>query len=153
APAQTGGPPMRGPTMGRPRKRDRPLPPCVYHRHGGYYLVKAGKWTPLGRDYDQALLEYARPIAQDKGGMEQLIEDALPGILKDKAPSTQKQYREAARRLQHILEEFAPHQVTPRDVAQLRRSLSDSYAVANRVLSVLRMVFDYALDEQLVESN
>lgn len=144
---------MRGPKMGRPRKRDRHLPPCVYFRHGAYYYVKSGKWTPLGRDHDEAMLEYARRVAQAKGGMAELIEDALPGILKGKAASTQKQYREAARRLQRILEEFAPHQVTPRDVAQLRRSLSDSYAVANRMLSVLRMVFDYALEEQMVESN
>lgn len=137
----------------RPRKHNRDLPSCVYLRRGKYYYVKAGKWHPLGADRFKALTEYARLTAQPQGGMAKLIEDALPGILKGKSTSTVAQYKVAARRLQNMLAEFAPHQVTPRDVAQIRRALSDSYAVANRTIGVLRMVFNYALDEQLVTSN
>jgi hypothetical protein len=58
-----------------------------------------------------------------------------------------------ARRLQDILAEFAPTQVTPRHIAQIRRSMADTYAVANRTITVLRLVFDYALEEQLIEAN
>lgn len=137
----------------RPRKKDRHLPPCVYHRHGAYWHVKAGKWTRLSADLPAALTEYARIHTQPKGGMAALIEEALPHILKGKAEATIRQYRVAAHRLQEMLVEFAPQQVTPRHVAQVRRSLADSYAVANRTITVLRLVFDYALEEQLVESN
>lgn len=137
----------------RPRKHNRNLPPCVYLRHGAYYFVKAGKWTRLGTELPSALTEYARLHQQPKGGMSALIEEALPHILKGKADATVKQYKVAARKLQEILAEFAPTQVTPRDVAQIRRSMSDTYAVANRTITVLRLVFDYALEEQLVEAN
>lgn len=137
----------------RPRKHNRNLPPCVYLRHGAYCLVKAGKWTRLGSDLPAALMEYARLHTQPKGGMAALIQEALPHILKGKADATIKQYKVAARRLQAILAEFAPTQVTPRHITQIRRSMSDTYAVANRTISVLRLVFDYALEEQIVESN
>jgi integrase len=137
----------------RPRKLNRHLPPCVYHRHGAYYLVKAGKWTRLAAELPAALTEYARLHQQPSGGMAQLIEEAMPHILKGKADNTIKQYKVAARRLQEILAEFAPTQVTPRHIAQIRRSMSSTYSVANRTITVLRLVFDYALEEQLVESN
>lgn len=137
----------------RPRKHNRNLPPCVYLRHGAYYFVKAGKWTRLATELPAALTEYARLHDQPKGGMAALIEEAMPHILKGKADNTITQYKVAARRLQAILAEFAPHQVTPRHIAQIRRSMADTYSVANRTLTVLRLVFDYALEEQLVESN
>lgn len=137
----------------RPRKHNRNLPPCVYLRHGAYYLVKSGKWTRLSADLPAALVEYARLNQQPKGGMAELIDEAMPHILKGKADATVKQYKAAAKKLQEILAEFAPTQVTPRHVAQIRRSMASSYAIANRSITVLRMVFDYALEEQIVNSN
>lgn len=137
----------------RPRKQQRHLPSCVYQRHGAYWYVKRGKWTRLGADLDSSLAEYARLQQHKLGGMQALIEEALPTILAKKAQTTVKQYKHVAVRLQDILAEFAPHQVTPRDVAQIRRSLADTPAIANRALTVLKMVFDYALDEQLVATN
>jgi integrase len=139
-------------TSMRPRKHNRDLPPCVFLRSGTYYHVKAGKWRNLGRDRYKALAEYARLEAQSVGGMAALITEALPHILKDKAQATQSQYTVAARRLSEILAEFSPAQVTSRDVAQIRRSFP-SYSVANRTITVLRLVFDYALEEQLVSAN
>jgi integrase len=85
--------------------------------------------------------------------MAELIEDALPSITADKAPATVKLYTLAARKLQAILAEFDPHQVTPATVAQLRRGLASTPVMANRCVAVLRLVFGYALDEQLVDSN
>jgi integrase len=137
----------------RPRKHNRNLPPCVYHRHGAYYLVKAGKWTRLAAELPAALREYARLLDQPRGGMAQLIAEAMPVILAGKAENTREQYTVAARRLQDILAEFSPDQVTSRHVAQIRKSFADRYAVANRTMTVLRMVFNYALEEQIVESN
>lgn len=138
----------------RPRKKDRHLPPCVFHRHGAYYLVKAGKWSRLGTDLPTALAEYARRQGLGSGGgMVKLIEDALPFVTRGRAPATQAQYTTAARKLQGILEEFAPGEVSQRVVVQLRRGLADTPNMANRCLTVLRLVFDYAIEEGLVENN
>jgi len=140
--------------MNRPRKRDRHLPACMYHRHGAYWYVKAGKWTRIGATLDEALAEYARRIqTRGGGGMVGLIEEALPTMIAGRAPATVKLYTLAARKLQQIMAEFAPHQVQPRDIAALRRGLAATPAMANRCLSVLRLVFDYALEQELVEVN
>ena len=137
----------------RQRKQQRHLPSCVYHKHNAYWLVKRNKWTRLGTDLGPSLEAYARLQDQKVGGMPKLIQEALPHLVAGKATTTAKQYRVAAERLQDVLADFAPHQVTPRDVAQIRRSFSGSPATANRLLTVLKMVFDYALEEQLIDSN
>src|SRR5690606_3746027 len=127
----------------RQRKTDRHLPPCVYYKHGAFWFVRNGKWHRLGTELQAALHEYARLVAQPGDGMVKLIEDALPHILKGRkgkglATITVKQYTIAARRLQTILAEFTPEQVKPVHVAQLRRKLADTPAVANRTVTVLR---------------
>jgi integrase len=137
----------------RPRKKDRHLPACVYHRNGAYYYVKGGQWRHIGRDLHAALGEYARIVALPKRGMAALIEEALPHILKGRADATVKQYRIAARRLQEILAEFSPEQVKPVHVAQIRRKYADYPSVGNRTITVLSLVFAYAVDEQLVDAN
>lgn len=137
----------------RPRKINRHLPPCVYHRHGSYWLVKGGKWTNLGKSLPAALAAYGRSLTEPTGEMPQLIEDAYGHIVKGVAPSTKAQYRIAARKLKGILAEFSPSQVTQRDIAQIRLSFAHQPNMTNRMLSFLRMVFDYALDMDLVENN
>lgn len=137
----------------RPRKTDRHLPACVYLRHGAYWLVKRGKWTRLGADLATALAEYARTQAHEQGSMPAIIEEALPHILKDKAPATVAQYKIAALKLQTMLAEFAPHQVTQRDIVQILSHMEDTPAAANRLLVVLRLVFSWALREGLIDSN
>ena len=139
--------------MNRPRKHNRHLPPCVYIKHGAYYLVRRGKWTRLASDLPAALVEYARLYAQAPAGMSALIEEALPHIVAGRKPATEKLYRLTARKLQAIFAEFAPEQVTAAHVAQMRRGLAATPAMANRCVATLRLVFDWALDEHLVERN
>jgi integrase len=140
-------------SMNRPRKKDRHLPPCVFHKHGAYYLVRRGRWTRLAADLPAALREYARLHSHAAGGMAELISSAMPSITAGLAPATVKLYELAARKLQAILAEFSPEQVTPAVVAQIRRGLADTPSMANRCQAVLRLVFDYALDEQIVQAN
>lgn len=137
----------------RPRKKDRHLPPCVFLKHGAYWYVKRGKWTRLAADLPAALVEYARLHRQKTGGMVELIENALPSILKGKAESTRKTYTRTARYLQEVFLEYAPDQVTQRDVVAIRKRLVDQPSVCNRTINVLRMVFDYALEEEILDSN
>lgn len=139
--------------MSRPRKKDRHLPPCVHHRHGAYYLVKAGKWERLGTELSQALAEYGSRMSAPIGSLGSLIDDALRVMKPKVKPNTWKQYDCAGRKLKHMLADFSPSQVLPKHVAQLKRSLSSTPNMANRCLTVLRLVFDYALEEQLVDSN
>lgn len=137
----------------RPRKKDKHLPRCVFLRHGAYYLVRDKRWIRLAEDLRSALVEYARLQEQKLGGMPELIEQALPFVIRGKAKSTVAQYQTAARRLQEVFKDFAPNQVLPKHVAQLRREMADTPNMTNRVITVLRLVFDYALEEQLVDAN
>lgn len=137
----------------RQRQHNRHLPPCVYQKHGAYYLVKGGKWKRLGDNLSQALAEYGRLHASPAGSMPALIEDALPFITRGRAENTKAQYLVAAKKLQLIMADFAPEQVTHKVVVQLRRGLADTPNMANRCLTVLRLVFDYALEEELLERN
>lgn len=145
--------PPKPPSAMRPRKTDRHLPPCVYLRHGAYWLVKKGKWTRLAADLPAALAEYARIISHPAGGMPALIDETLPAILAGKRPATVKQYRIAARRLQEILVEFDPAQVRPVHVVQIQTSFEATPSVANRTVTVLRLVFGRALKAGLIEAN
>lgn len=137
----------------RPRKKDRNLPACMYLRHGSYFLVKRGKWTNLGRDYAKALQEYALLTNPKGGGMAELIDEVLRHVSPSLAENTVKQYTIAADRLKAILLEFAPEQVRPMHVAAIKTEHSKTPAMANRLLSFLRVVFQYAVEWQRVESN
>jgi integrase len=142
--------------MGRPRKNNTHLPPCVYPRHGAYYLVKAGKWTLLGHTLSDALTEYASRFESPSGGMAALIDEALPVILTIPKPlslNTRKAYGYAAYKLKHMLAEFSPEQMTPREVSRLKKKLKDIPSSANTCLAVLKRVFDYAVEEEILDYN
>lgn len=139
--------------MSRPRKTDRHLPPCVYLRHGAYWYVKGGKWRRLGATLVEALEEYARLHEQPAGGMPKLIDLVLEHIRPKLAKSTARQYDVAARKLAKALIEFSPEQVKPKHVAAIKVAMASHPNMANRCLSVLRLVFQYAVEWQLVDSN
>lgn len=138
----------------RPRKSDRHLPPCVYLKHGAYYLVKSGKWLLLGHDLPSALAAYGRHYsAPSAGSMAKLIDSAIASFDKRLSPSTRNQYRYASNKLKEMLADFSPEQVKPKDVAQIKLLMADTPNMANRTLSVLRMVFNYAVEQQIVDAN
>jgi len=138
----------------RARKKDRHLPACMYLKHGAYYLVRKGKWKRLGTDFQASLLEYAKQIEQRSlGGMAGLIDEALKHMSKKLKPNTILQYEAAGERLKDAFAEFAPREVLPRHVAALKMHMSETPNMSNRVISVLRGVFSYALEKQMVDSN
>ena len=140
----------------RPRKSNRHLPQCMYQKHGAYYLVRKGKWERLDTDFQAALLAYARKmIAPSQGGMAALIDKALPHHIKTKelADNTVEQYKMLAERLKTIFAEFNPEDVLPRHVAAVKMDMADTPNTFNRLLSLLRVVFSYALEWQLIDSN
>lgn len=138
----------------RPRKKDRHLPACMYQKHGAYYLVRKGKWERLDSDYQAALLAYARKTTTAaQAGMPLLIDKVLKHIRPTLKPNTMTQYEAAAERLKTILAEFEPQEVLPKHVAAIKMDLSSTPNMCNRILSFLRVVFQFALEWQLVDSN
>jgi integrase len=144
------------PDMARPRRKDSHLPPCVYQKHGSWY-VKGGKWTKIGGSLKEALTAYGseHETLSLQGSMAALIDEALPEICRGIKPSTIRQYKQAAKVLKRKFVQFAPHQVQGRHVAQLKRDLAKTPNMANRCMSVLRQVFAYALEQQIpgIDSN
>ena len=139
--------------MARPRKTNRHLPPCVYPRHSAFWYVKGGKWLRLGAILQDALSEYARLHETPKRGMPALIDTVLLHLKPKLKPSTANQYATAARKLKTVLQHFAPEQVKPKHMAAIKVALPATPNMGNRCLSFLRQIFDYALEQQLVESN
>lgn len=141
--------------MNRPRKRDRHLPACMYLRHGAYYLVQRGVWTRLGSDLGASLREYARRFDQPAAtrGMPALIDAMLPRIIRGKAPETQRQYRACADILREMLRELDPQDMTARDVKAVRRELESTPGVANRTVTVLKLILAQAVDDEIIETN
>lgn len=138
----------------RPRKKDRHLPACMYHKHGAYYLVRKGKWERLDTDYQAALLEYAKKTSGAvAGAMPDLINRAFAHHRKNISDNTALQYQAAAERLKTIFAEFEPRQVLPKHVAAVKMELASTPNMCNRILSFLRIVFSYALEWQEVDSN
>lgn len=131
---------------------DHPVP-CVYKKHGAYWLVKKGKWTRIGATLDEALAEYARLQAQPSGEMARLIDTVYKAHAPKLAKSTRDQYLIAAKILKRKLVQFSPAQVKSRHVAAIVDSMEKTPNMANRVLSFLRTVFAYAVRKQLVDTN
>lgn len=145
--------------MNRPRKNKTDLPPCVYKKHGAHWYVKGGKWTRLPEKGPStlaaALDAYALIIEAPRGGMTKLIDDALESILPRIKPNSVKAYKLAAKRLKEIMAEFSPDQVRGKHVARIRKSMAKKPAMANQMLTVGKLVFDYALEEEIegVDNN
>jgi len=125
----------------------------VYERHGAFYYVKRGKWLPLGRDLGAALHEYARIVAQPANGVPALIDQALPAITDKVATSTRKQYLSAAVKLRKHFVEFTPDQVRHADVMVMMDAYTKNPSIGNRLLTVLKQTFDWALERELVAHN
>lgn len=137
----------------RPRKTDRHLPACVYLRHGAYYYVHGGKWSMLGRDLHTALREYATVVAVPENGLPALIDKALPEITKDVRPSTARIYRRCAGILKETFAEFRPEQVTHGAIVQMQDMWRDKSATGNHLLTTLKLIFQWALDREIVQFN
>lgn len=120
-------------------------------KHGAYYYVKKGKWRRLGDDLHTALTEYSRIVAVPENGLPALIEKAMPKITDGLSKSTKQQYAYCAKLLSVVFAEFRPEQVRHSDIVSMMDAFEDRRAIANRMLTVLRLTYQWALDRQIVE--
>jgi len=111
------------------------------------------KWRKIGTDLHSALTEYAPIGSAPKDGMPALIDDALPILIKKVANSTRKQCKYCAAQLKEASAAFFPNQVRDGDVVELLDGDAVRQAWANRMLTVLKMVFLRVLDRGRVEAN
>lgn len=135
-------------------KRD--LPPRCYLKHGAFfYVTPANKWVNLGRDRDKALQAYAAMAAKPAAvsTMPGLVDAATASLLHGRAVNTQKQYKVALARIRSIFAEFRVEDVRPKHIAAVKVEMRETPNMANRVLTLLRLLFAYAIEQQLVEWN
>lgn len=129
------------------------LPACVYLKHGAYWYVKRGVWTRLGSDLGPALAEYGRIIDAPVGGLGALVDEALAQMRPKLADSTYRQYLTASKIIKRKLKDFAPEQVKSKNIARVKKDMASTPNMANRVLTVMRLVFNYAVEEERVDFN
>lgn len=85
--------------------------------------------------------------------MASLIDEAMPHVVASVRASTASQYAAAADILREAFAEFDPDQLRPVHVKTFMRGMRDRAGMANRCLSVLRGILDYALDLELITDN
>lgn len=107
----------------------------------------------MGKDLQTALSAYSHLHGDSNQGMARLIEEALPTITKNKSGNTCKQYQGIAVKLKDIFQEFHPKDVKPSDIAELKKAYSDKPNMGNRMLSLIRLIFSYALEHRIVDFN
>lgn len=99
------------------------------------------------------MIAYAKTLSVNAQGLPALIAKALPHLIDGKSPATIKQYNHAAKQLSEIYSEFCPEQLKHGHIVQMMDAFKESPSVANVLLSVLRLVYRWALDRDLVESD
>lgn len=129
------------------------LPPRVFVKHGAFYYVHRNKWTRLGKTEAEMLAAYALIVDQSDDSMGALIDLATPSVLKGRADKTVVQYRDMLQRLKKAFDEFMVEDVKSRHIAQFKQRAASTPNMCNRMISVLSLVFDYAVEQQLVDSN
>jgi integrase len=139
--------------MPRRRQTDQHLPPCVYQKHGAFYLVKKNKWTKLGDTLGAALRKYAELFDAGSGEVAALIDEALPFIVQGKAKTTKDQYTIAAGMLKGMIGENGLNQITQATIAHIKNEGRVRPFMTNRLLSVARLVFNHAVEKGAIDSN
>lgn len=139
--------------MGRPRKTNKHLPQRMMLRRGAYYYVVSGDWTPLGRDYGEALRLWAenegRAVA--KGST---VADAIAYYLHARAPElavkTLEAYRVSQRKLCEAFGETRLNRLKPEDVTRYLRSAKGKVS-ANRDKALLLAAYNWVNGEGWID--
>jgi integrase len=132
----------------RPRKSNRHLPANMQFKHGAYYLTKANKWTPLGKEYGPALVKYSELIGVPvevrtvRDALLSYIEHAKTRSGDPIAKATEEGYRYS---MGHLCAVFGKLALSDLKQADVYRYLTDSGTVqANRDKALLSAAFSHA---------
>jgi integrase len=139
--------------MGRPRKHNKHLPARMQLRRGAYYYVVGGVWSPLGRDYGEALRLWAenegRTVA--KGST---VADAIAYYLHargpDLSPRTVEAYRVSQRKLGEAFGEKRLNRLKPEEVTHYLRHAKGKVS-ANRDKALLLAAYNWVNAEGWID--
>lgn len=132
----------------RPRKKNKELPPCVYHVHGAYWLIRKNKWTRLGKELPK---EYR--TKPQHGAMAELIDTVMGTIKPNVSKNTWQSYTVAAGKLKWAFADFDPSQIQAADVWDFRDKYSATPNQTNRCLSLLTQILNYAVRRRAIAAN
>lgn len=122
------------------------MPPRMHWKHGRYWYVHRNKWESLSTSYSEALTGWS--VRMNPGsGMTGLVDRVMIALEKrgGLAANTLRQYSQAAAVIKHAFADFAPDQVRQTDVARFHDFHIETPNMANRYLTLLRIIFDYAI--------
>lgn len=135
----------------------RPLPARVHWKHGRYYYVHRNKWRPLAVDYFKAIQQVGMIEApsEDWSVLVDQVYARYESKFKagDLAPGTWHQYRGLRARIEYGFAEFSPGQVRSHDITTFLDLYENTPSMANRMLTVLRAIFDRATRQGLCDAN
>jgi integrase len=136
--------------MGRPRTRNKDLPPRLRLHHGAYWYVAGNPqtWTRLGTDLAGAKLEWARlegrAVPDDAATFSAAATRYRRDCLPKRAPATQRDYGAILARLERVFGKLAVGSIRPQHVRQYLDKRAESPVSANREVAVLSLVLAQA---------
>lgn len=144
--------------MGRPRIKDRDLPPRMRRSHGALYHVSRGVWAPLGKDLAQALRQWAElegtPAPASTGTLQSVWQffSTHPNGLRARALRTQSDYEKDSKKILAVFGKMQMASILP---AHVRRYLDNrvdkngkpARTRATREKALLSLLFTFARSE------
>lgn len=132
----------------------------MHLKGGAYYHVTlvGGKrdWEPIGKTYAEAIVKYGqRESASFRRGdlFADLADEFMLRVLPHKKPKTQKEWRRVIGKLKQSLSGVRADALEPPDVATMRDGLLHKPATANKLITILRVMYRYGIDWGYVTSN
>lgn len=130
------------------------LPPHMHAKHGAYHRVVNNRWQLLGRDYVEALREWAR--LEGAGTHAKTVAQAAEAFLIERgpelSPKTRAGYTGSLKRLAPVFGACALEDVTRPDVKGYLKACSAPVA-ANRDKAFLSSVYSFAISEGWCDNN
>lgn len=141
--------------MGKPRQTRKDLPSRVYAKHGAYYFVdRANKWHPLGKEYGPAMQKWATLVQPVIGKVR--MGAVMDAYIKEQLPTrkerTQKDYLASIAILRPVFGEMWAEDIEPKDIYAYMR-LRAAPVRANRDVAVLSNVLNQAIRMGLINAN
>lgn len=135
----------------------RPLPPRVHYKHGRYYHVVRNQWRPLSKEYHRALAQVAA-IESPTEEWSELVGQVYRRYEKRHkegklAASTWNQYQGIRARIEYGFSEFTPDIIQSSDITRFLDLYEDTPNMANRMLTVIKAIFERAVRQGLAPTN
>lgn len=129
----------------------------MHQKHGRYYYVHRNKWRPLAKEYHKALLQVAA-LESPTGDWSNLVAQVYARYEKrfkdgKLAKSTLRMYDSVRARVEYGFSDYTPDTIKASDITQFLDMYEDTPNVANRMLVILKAIFERAVRQGIVDTN